>query len=35
MDGHLRITANECNYKEHDKWLKEQIVNRTNDDMVL
>ena len=30
--GHLRIKANECNYKEHDRWLKEQFINGINDD---
>ena len=24
---HLRIKPNECNYKEHDKELKEQFIN--------
>ena len=32
--SHLRIKANECNYKEHDRPLKEQFINGINDEMM-
>ena len=30
--GWLRFKANECDYKECDRCLEEQFINRTNDD---
>ena len=33
--GHLSIKANECEYKEGDKRLKEQFINRINDDKMM
>ena len=32
--GRLRIKAAKCKYKETDRHLKEQLINRINDDMV-
>ena len=32
--GHLRIKTNESNYKEHNRCLKEQIINGINDKMI-
>ena len=32
--GHLRLKANEGNYKEHDGWLKEQFINGINGEMM-
>ena len=28
--GHLKIKANDCSYKKHDRWLKEQLINGIN-----
>ena len=30
--GYLRLKANECEYKEKDRRLKEQFINGINDD---
>ena len=32
--GNLGIKANECSYKEHFRWLKEQCINGINDEMM-
>ena len=32
--GRLRITSNELNYKKHDRWLKEQLINEINYEMM-
>ena len=33
--GHLRVRANECEYKEEDRRLKEQFINGINDDDLV
>ena len=33
--GKLCINTAECNYKEHDKWLKEQFINSTEDEEIM
>ena len=35
MDGHLRIKANRCPYKEEDRQLKQQFHNGINDDDMM
>ena len=32
--GHLRLKENECKYKEHNSCLKEQFINKVNDDAL-
>ena len=32
--SHLRIKSNECNYREHDRQLKEQFINGINNEMM-
>ena len=33
--GRLQIAAAECNYKEIDRQLKEQLIHRLNDRSIL
>ena len=33
--GRLRIASIKCNYKEGDRWLKEQFIHRMNDSDML
>ena len=35
MDDNFRIKANECEYTEKDRRLKEQFINGINDDSIL
>ena len=32
--GHFNVKANDCNYKEHDRQLKELFINGINDEML-
>ena len=32
--GRLCLKAAECNYKEHDSWLKEQFIGGINDEEI-
>ena len=34
MDGRERLMVAQCNYKENDKCLKEQFINRINGDIM-
>ena len=35
MDWWLCIKAAECNYKEHDIWLKEHFITGINDEEIM
>ena len=35
MDGHLRVKANECEYNERDRQLKEQFIHGINDNEMM
>ena len=32
--NYLRINANECNYKKHDRQLKKEIINEIGEKMM-
>ena len=33
--GRLCIKAAECNYKEHDRWLKQQFINALHNEEIM
>ena len=33
--GHLRIKANQINYKQHDGQIKEEYIDRINDETMM
>ena len=33
--GHVRVKANEYEYKQRDRRLNEQLINRSNDDKMI